>query len=194
MSSDIIHRGDHSDDVRQVQQLLIKAGYAGLLVDGSFGPATDEAVRDFQGKHGLAVDGRVGKMTMAALEEASAGAEAADAPAVDDATATTATAEAPADADASTTAAPADAPASADACPDADANAPNATNGDAPADADAPPTGEADQPDPAAAQPPQAVAPADTPAPHAVTGGDILEGILGVAVLGAMVVLEDDDN
>lgn len=179
MSSDIIHRGDHSDDVRQVQQLLIKAGYAGLLVDGSFGPATDEAVRDFQGKHGLAVDGRVGKMTMAALEEASAGAEAADAPAVDDATATTATA---------------DAPASADACPDADANAPTATNGDAPADADAPPTGEADQPDPAAAQPPQAVAPADTPAPHAVTGGDILEGILGVAVLGAMVVLEDDDN
>ena len=42
-----------------LQEVLRKAGYA-LSVDGDFGPGTDKAVRDFQAKNGLEVDGIVG--------------------------------------------------------------------------------------------------------------------------------------
>lgn len=49
-----------------LQDLLREAGY-NIPVDGDFGPKTDEAVRDFQLKNGLVVDGIVGDKTWRAL-------------------------------------------------------------------------------------------------------------------------------
>lgn len=46
------------DAVRMLQELLNEVGY-GLPVTGYFGTATDHAVRDFQQRHGLVVDGVV---------------------------------------------------------------------------------------------------------------------------------------
>jgi hypothetical protein len=52
--------------VRAVQRLLNAHG-AQLRVDGDWGAATTRAVRDFQARRGLPVDGRVGPATAAAL-------------------------------------------------------------------------------------------------------------------------------
>lgn len=54
------------DDVRKLQQALANAGIP-IEVDGFFGPATDQAVRRFQGMKGLLVDGKVGPGTRAKL-------------------------------------------------------------------------------------------------------------------------------
>lgn len=53
-------------EIRQVQGALVAKGYA-LHVDGAVGVQTDSAIRDFQGKNGLVVDGIVGNATRAAL-------------------------------------------------------------------------------------------------------------------------------
>ena len=53
-------------EIRVVQEALVKAGYA-IEVDGAVGQQTDTAIRGFQAKHGLVVDGIVGKATLAAL-------------------------------------------------------------------------------------------------------------------------------
>lgn len=55
------------DDVREVQQALARAGVA-VDVDGAFGPKTAAAVREFQARRGLTVDGIVGPATRAALD------------------------------------------------------------------------------------------------------------------------------
>jgi len=52
-------------DVKRLQRLL---GFKGVDLDGVFGPATDKAVRAFQEKHRLVVDGKVGNATWSALE------------------------------------------------------------------------------------------------------------------------------
>ena len=54
------------DDVRALQQALRDAGKE-LRVDGIFGPATESAVRQWQGQHGLKIDGIVGPATRASL-------------------------------------------------------------------------------------------------------------------------------
>lgn len=59
-------------DVREVQSALIRAGENSLNADGIFGRGTDQAVRAFQQRSGLTVDGIVGAATRSALEKATA--------------------------------------------------------------------------------------------------------------------------
>jgi lytic murein transglycosylase len=53
---------------RQMQELLTKAGYDVGTPDGAIGAKTKAAIADFQGKHGLAVDGRASKKVLEALK------------------------------------------------------------------------------------------------------------------------------
>lgn len=62
-----LRRGNEGDEVADLQMLLnSKYGYD-LDVDGIFGKATENVVKDFQKKHGLTVDGVVGPKTWKAL-------------------------------------------------------------------------------------------------------------------------------
>lgn len=61
-----LRQGATGSDVHAVQRLLNVDG-AGLRTDGIFGPATERAVIAYQRKHGLAVDGVVGRETWTAL-------------------------------------------------------------------------------------------------------------------------------
>ena len=53
----------------KVLQTILNSDGAGLSVDGSFGPKTAAAVKEFQKKHGLAADAIVGRKTWPALME-----------------------------------------------------------------------------------------------------------------------------
>lgn len=60
--------GYSGDDVEEVQQRLYKLGYVKKSsVTGYFGSATEYAVRAFQKRNDLTVDGRVGKKTLSCL-------------------------------------------------------------------------------------------------------------------------------
>lgn len=59
--------GSRGTEVRLIQQRLKNWGYYKGSVDGIFGSATLSAVKSFQRKNGLKVDGIVGKQTLAAL-------------------------------------------------------------------------------------------------------------------------------
>jgi peptidoglycan hydrolase-like protein with peptidoglycan-binding domain len=63
----VLSRGDAGSDVKTLQALLRRRGYALPAVSGTFGPRTARAVRRLQRASGLAVDGRVGPMTTRAL-------------------------------------------------------------------------------------------------------------------------------
>lgn len=60
-----VRRGDHGEAVKAVQTLVP----GDLTVDGSFGPATETAVRDFQAMFAPPVDGVVGPVTWHALTQ-----------------------------------------------------------------------------------------------------------------------------
>lgn len=62
-----LRRGDSGEDVKRLQQQLKDLGY-NIAVDGKFGSATEQAVKDFQSKHGLVSDGVVGPKTWEALD------------------------------------------------------------------------------------------------------------------------------
>ena len=64
-----LDRGCHGGQVRMLQHLLnTSPGHRGTLrLDGLFGPRTDEAVRGYQHRQHLAVDGVVGRDTWARL-------------------------------------------------------------------------------------------------------------------------------
>lgn len=63
----LLKRGSQGAAVRDLQDLLNKAGNARLDVDGVFGGATESAVRAFQDGAGLVVDGIAGPQTLTAL-------------------------------------------------------------------------------------------------------------------------------
>jgi len=63
----LLYWGSRGRDVSVVQQKLKAWGYYNGFVDGSYGSATYRAVRDFQRRNGLRVDGIVGPNTRAAL-------------------------------------------------------------------------------------------------------------------------------
>ncbi|MBQ8927073.1 MAG: RICIN domain-containing protein [Oscillospiraceae bacterium] len=66
--SPLIQKGSTGNGVCWVQSALNKVGYS-LTVDGDFGTNTDAAVRSFQSKYGLEVDGQVGPATINKLVE-----------------------------------------------------------------------------------------------------------------------------
>ena len=62
----VLREGSTGEAVKGLQRELVDAGYS-LTVDGSFGPATNTAVRSYQSKVGLVVDGVVGNNTWGSL-------------------------------------------------------------------------------------------------------------------------------
>jgi N-acetylmuramoyl-L-alanine amidase len=63
----IYYGSTDSETIKKVQTRLKSWGYYSGTVDGSFGAKTEQAVRLFQQKNGLTVDGKIGKGTLAAL-------------------------------------------------------------------------------------------------------------------------------
>jgi len=63
----VLSWGSRGGTVSEVQRRLKQWGYYDGAVDGVFGAGTSKAVRDFQRKNGLTVDGVVGDSTAAAL-------------------------------------------------------------------------------------------------------------------------------
>lgn len=69
-TSVVIRKGtDQHDAVKKLQTLLRAVGYKSVKVDGHYGIVTRRAVRRFQKKHKLKVDGVVGKATWDALRK-----------------------------------------------------------------------------------------------------------------------------
>ena len=63
--------GSTGNDVKDLQKMLNSMGYT-LTVDGIFGEKTSSAVKDYQKKNGLTVDGIVGSQTWGSLQKTSA--------------------------------------------------------------------------------------------------------------------------
>lgn len=66
MAYSTIRYGSSGNDVKKLQEKLNSAGYK-LDVDGQFGNKTQSAVKDYQQKNGLTVDGIVGANTWGSL-------------------------------------------------------------------------------------------------------------------------------
>ena len=65
--------GSSGKEVKQIQTKLKNWGYYKGNIDGIYGSQTLKAVKDFQKKNGLTVDGIVGDKTLAALGISSSG-------------------------------------------------------------------------------------------------------------------------
>ncbi|MED4163193.1 peptidoglycan-binding protein, partial [Halalkalibacterium halodurans] len=63
----VLRQGSRGDAVRDLQRSLKDLGYYRMSVDGIFGAGTTTAVREFQRKMGLTVDGVAGPQTLSAL-------------------------------------------------------------------------------------------------------------------------------
>jgi len=62
----VIRPDSTGDDVRNLQVALVALGYP-ISADGTYGPRTQAAIRDFQAANGLEVDGIAGPQTRRAL-------------------------------------------------------------------------------------------------------------------------------
>lgn len=71
----VLMKGSKGDRVIDVQKMLMQLGYSlpKYGADGSFGNETLAAVKKFQQDNGLTVDGKVGAITLAALEKLCSG-------------------------------------------------------------------------------------------------------------------------
>ncbi len=69
-SDDVLEVGADGPSVVLAQHFLYQLGLLDSAPDGMFGPATLEAVRQFQREHSLGVDGIVGPATWSALQDA----------------------------------------------------------------------------------------------------------------------------
>ena len=71
INNDVLSIGDTGEDVRKLQEQLVKLGYnvGSKGPDGDFGSKTYAAVIDFQRKHNLKDDGIVGPITENAIKE-----------------------------------------------------------------------------------------------------------------------------
>ncbi len=65
--------GDNGPDVLKLQQILLQLGFfpASITPNGHYGPATTQAVKDFQLAHNIRQTGNVGPLTLAALNQLS---------------------------------------------------------------------------------------------------------------------------
>lgn len=66
-TADSYKKGSSGSVVSQIQTKLKNWGYYSGTVDGVFGSETEQAVRVFQQKNGLTVDGKVGAQTLSAM-------------------------------------------------------------------------------------------------------------------------------
>lgn len=63
-----LKRGSTGPAVKRVQLMLNRLGYGPLKIDGHYGTATAAAVKAFQQKHALTVDGKCGPKTQEKLD------------------------------------------------------------------------------------------------------------------------------
>ena len=63
-----LRKGSKNSNVKELQTRLRELGYYTGIVDGDYGNMTEEAVKKFQKKQGLAVDGWVGPVTCKKLQ------------------------------------------------------------------------------------------------------------------------------
>ena len=68
----VLRPGDESNEVKSVQNRLAELGYYAGSIDGVYGSGTTEAVRFFQARNSLTVDGKVGPKTADKLYSADA--------------------------------------------------------------------------------------------------------------------------
>jgi RHS repeat-associated protein len=71
----LLRRGDSGPMVRDLQEMLTKAGYSPGTIDGVFGDNTYNAVRRFQEAKNLKVDGLAGRQTYSSLKQYHSGAK-----------------------------------------------------------------------------------------------------------------------
>ena len=65
-SADAYQQGDQGTEIAEIQGQLIDLGYD-VIADGEYGPATVDAIRQFQESQGIEPDGLVGPATYEAL-------------------------------------------------------------------------------------------------------------------------------
>jgi hypothetical protein len=67
-----LRRGDRGDAVRELQALLLAAGFDPQGIDGAFGPKTEAAIKGFQRVRHMAITGEADAYTLDALQSRSA--------------------------------------------------------------------------------------------------------------------------